>query len=160
MGQTDSSLVASHRAIEASPLDPSLRAHLAGHYLLSGQDSLAAVAFSQAFALDSAAAARDEHLSWRPVRSADPGAAYDSLASVAKEGYVPPYALAVAAAAAGRVAPAVAALSRAVDERAPAVMYAGLDPRLDTLRGNRRFGALLARLRLTTIPTRPRPPVP
>ena len=128
MGETDSSLAMSRRAIEASPLDPSLRAHLGWHYLLARQDSLAAGAFAEALALAPGAAAWDEHFAWRPVAPADTGVAYDSLAPAAKARYVSPYAAAVAAAAAGRIAPAVAALSRAVDEHDPAVIFAGLDP--------------------------------
>lgn len=160
IGEVDSSLVASRRAIESSPLDPLIRAHLGWHYLLAGEDSLAAEAFRQAMRLNPGRTVTDEHLSWRRVRQADPRAAYDSLRTAASTGYVSPYTLAVAAAAAGQETAALSALSRAAAGRTPPVLYAGLDPRLDTLRRNRRFETLLARLRLTTIPTRQRPPVP
>jgi TolB-like protein/tetratricopeptide (TPR) repeat protein len=160
LGQLDSSLAAARRAIEASPLAPSLRAHLAWHYLLAREDSLADRVFAQALALDSTIGMSDEHFAWRPVRPADPVAVYDTLEGVAKARYVSPYSLAVAAAAAGQTGPALAALSRAIDERSPAVPYAALDPRLDTLRRSRRFEALLARLHQATIPTRTKPPVP
>ena len=105
-------------------------------------------------------AGTDEHFSWRPARGADPGAAYDSLAVTSKTRYVSPYELAVAAAAAGRTAIAVSAVERAIDERTPTALYAGLDPRLDTLWSDRRFRALLTRRGLTTIPTRKEFPVP
>jgi TolB-like protein/tetratricopeptide (TPR) repeat protein len=160
LGEVDSALAAARRAIESSPLDPSLRAHLAWHHLLAREDSLADRSFAQALALDSTIAASDEHFAWRPAHSAEPGAAYDSLKGLARERYVSPYSLAVAAAAAGRTGPALAALGRAIDERTPAVPYLALDPRLDTLRRSRRFEALLVRLHQATIPSRPKPPIP
>lgn len=160
LGEVDSSLTASRRAIESSPFDASLRSHLGWHYLLARNDSLADRAFGEAIALDSSKAGSDEPLAWRPARTADPEAAYDSLVAVSRERYVSSYALAIAAAAAGRRAIAISAVSRALKERTPAALYAGLDPRLDTLRSDRRFEALLARHGLTTIPTRREPSVP
>ncbi|MEO7985645.1 MAG: hypothetical protein ABI766_03855 [Gemmatimonadales bacterium] len=160
MGEMDSSLAASRRAIESSPFDASLRAHLGWHYLLARQDSLAVRAFGEAVAIDPAAAGTDEHFSWRPVRVDDPAAAYDSVTMASKTRYISPYTLAVAAAAAGRTAIAVSAVERAIDERTPTALYAGLDPRLDTLRSDRRFWTLLTRRGLTTIPTRKEFPVP
>ena len=88
--------------MESSPLDPLIRAHLGWHYLLAGEDSLAAEAFRQAMRLDPGRTVTDEHMSWRRVRQADPRAAYDSLRTAASTGYVSPYTLAVAAAAAGQ----------------------------------------------------------
>ena len=160
IGQRDSALAAARRAVETSPLDATLRAHLGWQYLLTRDDSLAAVAFARALSLDSSRVALDEHLAWRTAAPADSGRTYDSLVVAAKQRYVSPYALAVVAAAAGKPAEATAALARAISERTPWAMYARLDPRLDALRGTRRFETLLARLPQTTIPSRPRPSGP
>jgi TolB-like protein len=160
VGQRDSALAAARRAVETSPFDAVLRAHLAWQYLLAKDDSLAAVAFARAFALDSPRVALDAHMAWRTVLPADSGRTYDSLVLAAKARYVSPYTLAVAALAAGKPAQATTALARAIAERTPWVMYARLDPRLEALRGTRPFETLLARLPQTTIPSRPRPSVP
>lgn len=155
VGQRDSALAAATRAIELSPLDAGLRAHLGWQHLLLREDSLAAIAFSRAVALDSSRMAVDEHMAWRSVTAADSSAVYDSLVAASKSRYISPYALAVAAAAAGKTAEATAAFARAVAERTPWVIYSRLDPRLDALRGSRRFETLLARLPQATIPSRP-----
>ena len=155
MGRTDSATAAARRAVETTPFDASLRAHLGWQYLLAGEDSLAAAAFSRARFLDSTLSATDEHLALQVAMPADSGSAYDSLVAAGKEHYVSAYALAVAAVAGGKTAEAIAALSRAMAERTPWVTYARLDPRLAALRGNRGFETLLARLPQTTIPTRP-----
>jgi hypothetical protein len=139
--------------VDVSPLDPVIRAHLGWQYFLARQDSLADLAIGWAQALDAAAVAADGRIAWRSPPSAD-SAAYDSLVRVAKEKYVSPYALAIAAVASHKRAQAVAALRRAVSERAPWAVYAGVDPRLAPLRGDRGFEALLARLPQTTIPPR------
>lgn len=155
VGQMDSALAAARRAVDTSPLDATLRAHLGWQYLLMKDDSLAAVAFARALSLDSSRVTLDEHMAWRTAAPADSGASDDSLVVAAKERYVSPYALAVAAAAAGKPAEATAALARAIAERTPWALHARLDPRLDALRGTRRFETLLARLPQTTIPSRP-----
>ena len=160
VGQQDSALTAARRAVETSPLDAALRAHLGWQYLLTGNDSLAALAFARALSLDSSRIALDEHVAWRTAVPADSGRTYDSLVVAAKERYISPYTLAVAAAAAWKPSEATAALARAIAERAPWAIYARLDPRLDALRGTRRFETLLARLPQTTIPSRPRPSGP
>jgi len=154
-GQFDSAIAAASRAIESSPFDASLRSHLGWQYLLAGRDSLAEVAFARARALDSTVAASDQHMAWRAAPPADSGSSYDSLVAAGKEHYVSAHTLAIAAVAGGKTNDALAALARALAERTPWVTYAGLDPRLAALRGNRRFETLLARLPQTTIPTRP-----
>ena len=159
VGQTDSAIATARQAVESSPFDAALRAHLGWQYLLARQDSLAAVTFARARALDSALATTDEHMAWLTRLPADSGSAYDSLVAAGKEHYVSAHALAVAAVAGGRTSEAIAALSRAMTERTPWVTYARLDPRLEALRGNRRFEMLLTRLPQTTIPTRMRPQV-
>jgi len=159
-GQQDSALAAAQRAVETSPLDGALRAHLGWQYLLTRNDSLAAIAFARAVSLDSSRGALDEHMAGRTTAPADSGRTYHSLVAAAKERYVSPYALAVAAVAAGKPDEATAALARAIAERTPWAIYARLDPRLDPLRGTRRFESLLAGLPQTTIPTRPRPSGP
>jgi TolB-like protein/tetratricopeptide (TPR) repeat protein len=159
VGQTDSAIATARRAVESSPFDAALRAHLGWQYLLARQDSLAAVTFGRARALDSVLATTDEHMAWLARLPADSGSAFDSLVAAGKEHYVSAHALAVAAVAGGRTSEAIAALSRAMAERTPWVTYARLDPRLEALRGNRRFEMLLTRLPQTTIPTRMRPQV-
>jgi TolB-like protein len=151
MGMKDGALAAARRAVDASPLDPVIRAHLGWQYFLAGQDSLADLAIGRAQALDAAAVTADGRVAWRTAPPAD-SAAYDSLVQVARQKYVSPYALALAALASNKRAQALAALRRAVAERAPWAIYARVDPRLAPLRGERGFEALLARLPQTTIP--------
>jgi TolB-like protein len=160
MGQADSAIDAAHRAVESSPFDAGLRAHLGWQYLLAGDDSLAGIAFARARALDSTVAATDEHMAWQAAPPADSGSAYDSLVAAGKEHYVSAHTLAVAAVAGGKTSEAIAALTRAMVERTPWVIYARLDPRLAALRGNRKFETLLARLPQATILPRTRPPGP
>lgn len=62
------------------------------------------------------------------------------------------YFLAVYYAQCGRRDRALELLNRAVDTRVPAVSYIMVDPRLDPLRGDPRFNALLARLNLARPP--------
>ena len=160
VGRPDSALAAAQRAVETSPFDAALRAHLGWQYLLTKNDSLAAVAFARALSLDSSRVALDAHMAWRAVAPPDSGRTYDSLVAAARERYVSPYALAVAAVAAGKLEEATDAIARALAERTPWVIHAGLDPRLRALRGTRRFESLLARLPQTTIPSRQRPSGP
>jgi serine/threonine-protein kinase len=152
LGRTDSAVAAARRAVEISPLDALVRAHLGWQYRLAGQDSLADLAFARAAALDSLLPSPSSLLaspfSLLPL-------SYDSLLAATKERYVSPYTLAVAAVASGKTTEALAAFARALAERTPWMIYAHFDPRLAPLRGNRRFEALLARLPQTTIPTRP-----
>jgi adenylate cyclase len=159
-GQQDSALAAAQRAVETSPLDGALRAHLGWQYFLTRSDSLASLAFARALSLDSSRVALDGHMAWRTTTPPDSGRRYDSLVVAARERYVSPYVLAVAAVGAGKAGEATAALARAIAERTPWAIYARLDPRLDALRGTRRFESLLARLPQTTIPSRPRPSGP
>jgi len=49
---------------------------------------------------------------------------------------------------------AVASLAKAIDARVPAVSYIMVDPRLDNLRGDPRFSALVARMKLGRPPDR------
>jgi adenylate cyclase len=157
VGQIDSAIAAARRAIESSPFDATLRAHLGWTYLLAREDSLADVALARARSLDSTLSTADESMAWQATLPADSGSAYDSLVAAGKEHYVSAYSLALAAVAGGRTSEAIAALSRAIAERTPWVMYARLDRRLEALRGNRRFETLLARLPQTTIPRDHRP---
>jgi serine/threonine-protein kinase len=62
--------------------------------------------------------------------------------------YVSPYHIACVQATLGRRTEAFASLARAVKERSELVPYLGIDPRLDTLRADRRFTRLLRQLRL------------
>jgi TolB-like protein len=77
-------------------------------------------------------------------------AAIDAVAAAERIGrsrYVSPYYLAVALAGLGDVDAAFHTLDRACDDRDPAVLYIGVDPRLASLRGDARYAALIARLR-------------
>lgn len=159
-GRPDSALAAAQRAVEISPFDAALRAHLGWQHLLTRNDSLSAVAFARAWSLDSSRVALDPHMAWRAATPADSGRGYDSLVAAARERYVSPYALAVAAVAAGKPDQAADAVARAIAERTPWALYAGLDPRLDALHGTRRFESLLARLPQATIPSRQPPSGP
>ena len=65
---------------------------------------------------------------------------------IAAKPYVSPYAMATIRAAQGDVDAAVALLQTAFEEGVAALPYVGIDPRLDPLRADPRFGDLLRRI--------------
>jgi TolB-like protein/DNA-binding winged helix-turn-helix (wHTH) protein/Flp pilus assembly protein TadD len=72
----------------------------------------------------------------------------DGLERLKNRRYVPAYHLALAQIGLGHVDRAIALLQEACEERDPALINLGLDPRFDPLRGDTRFGLVLERLHL------------
>jgi predicted nucleic acid-binding protein len=70
------------------------------------------------------------------------------LLARSKERYVSPYLIAALQASLGQRNQAFASLDRAVKERSEQVAYLRVDPRLDSLRSDRRFARLLKQVQL------------
>ena len=70
------------------------------------------------------------------------------MQETARDHYVSPYLIACLQATLGMRIQAFSSLNRAVTERSSLVPYLRVDPRLDTLRTDARFGRLLRRVRL------------
>jgi TolB-like protein/Tfp pilus assembly protein PilF len=81
-------------------------------------------------------------------RTEDARAMLRTLLGRRRESYVPSYLVACVQAALGQRIAAFASLGRAIQERSSFVAYLRIDPRLDTLRADRRFVGLLRQLRL------------
>jgi tetratricopeptide (TPR) repeat protein len=75
-------------------------------------------------------------------------AALQRLRKTARDNYVSPYLIACLQATLGMRVQAFSSLNRAVTERSSLVPYLRVDPRLDTLRTDARFGRVLRRIRL------------
>jgi tetratricopeptide (TPR) repeat protein len=71
------------------------------------------------------------------------------LEDVAKRSYVSPYDRAVLHVGLGEIEEALRCLQQAMDERAPRVIWLGVEPVFDRMRGNREFEDLVLRLGLT-----------
>jgi len=71
-----------------------------------------------------------------------------SLLEASEQRYVSPYLIACLQGSLGRRTQAFTWLDRAVQERAEPVAYLRIDPRVDSLRTDRRFGRLIRQLRL------------
>jgi TolB-like protein/Tfp pilus assembly protein PilF len=70
------------------------------------------------------------------------------LQASASDRYISPYLIAAAQGSLGQRSAAFASLDRAVKERAELLAYLRIDPRIDSLRTDRRFARLLRQLRL------------
>ena len=81
-------------------------------------------------------------------RRSEARAILQQLSARSKEQYVPPYPIAVVHAGLGETDEAFAWLEKAYDERDSWLNYVALDPRLDPLRQDSRYGNLLRRLKL------------
>jgi tetratricopeptide (TPR) repeat protein len=79
------------------------------------------------------------------ARAADEANLHAILAELASKPYVSPYTLATIHAARGDCDQALTLLDHAYEQSAPALPFMGIDPRLDPLRGDARFGELLRR---------------
>jgi len=82
-------------------------------------------------------------------RQTDAEAILRQLEELSKTTYVPSYGVAAIYAALGRKDDAFTYLEKAYDERDSWMDYLGLDPRLDGLRSDLRFGDLMRRMKLT-----------
>ena len=179
VGRGDEALAHARRALELSPTDPEMIAHLGWHHLHTRVYAEARESFERALALDStrvdtrrllgllaevlgdyelaeshyraalarapddlavtASLGRVHALDGRADEARGVLAALDSLAS---ERYVSPYLFAGIAEALGDRRRAFAWLEEAVADRVGEVVYLDVDPRLDRLRGDRRFARL------------------
>jgi TolB-like protein/Flp pilus assembly protein TadD len=72
----------------------------------------------------------------------------DALERLKARRYVPAYHVALAHVGLGNMNQAIALLEQSCEERDPALINLGLDPRFDRLRGDARFGSILERLHL------------
>ena len=178
-GRGDEALMQGRRALELSPLDPALAAHLGWHHLHTRQFAEARGSLDRALAADStradtrrllgllvqvlgdyelaeshyraalartpddlellASLGRTHALDGRPDEARAVLARLDSLTA---ERWVSPYLFALIAEALGDRRRAFAWLEEAVADRAGDVVYLDLDPRLDRLRGDRRFARI------------------
>ena len=82
-------------------------------------------------------------------RRGEAEATLSQLRTMAGQRYVPSYSVATIYAALGRTDEAFTWLERAYAEHDSWMVYLGLDPRLDPLRSDARFAALLQRIKLT-----------
>ncbi|MGE5814009.1 MAG: TPR end-of-group domain-containing protein, partial [Acidobacteriota bacterium] len=82
-------------------------------------------------------------------RKTEMQATLDQLRALTGQRYVPSYSVATIYAALGRSDEAFTWLERACDEHDSWMVYVGLDPRLDPLRSDPRFAALLKRIGLS-----------
>ena len=117
-GQHDEAIAALRRAFDLSGGDPSIQAELAR----------------------AMAAAGDVTGATRILRELEARRADGQI-------YVAPQDLAYIYIALGQTQVAFDLLNRAVDEHASRLLWIGVDPRLDAVRADRRFGTLLSRLR-------------
>jgi TolB-like protein/Flp pilus assembly protein TadD len=81
-------------------------------------------------------------------RSDEARATLERLQETARDHYVSPYLIACLQGTLGMRVQAFSSLNRAVTERSSLLPYLRVDPRLDTLRTDARFGRLLRRIRL------------
>ena len=89
------------------------------------------------------------HLYGIAGKAAEARAVFDELCAKAKRTYVPAYDIALVCAGLGWKDQALASLDRAYEERSGWITYLNVDPRLDPLRSDTRFGDLLRRVRLS-----------
>ena len=81
-------------------------------------------------------------------RESEALAILNDLSALSKQKCVPSYPIAVIYAGLGRTDDAIGWLEKASDERDSWMDYLGLDPRLDNLRSDPRFGDMLRRMKL------------
>jgi serine/threonine-protein kinase len=82
LGRGEESLAASRRALELSPADPAMSAHLGWHHLMAGESRQADEALARAVALDPASPDAHFHLALLSAARGDYGSAEEHLARV------------------------------------------------------------------------------
>jgi serine/threonine-protein kinase len=148
----DEAIAQYHRVLQ---MDPGfVRAHvtLGSAYALKGMYAEAFAALRKAMELSGdrsrvAALARAYALSGRREEALG---AIEELRQLAAERYVSPYAVALVYSALGASEPAFEWLERAYQEMAGDMVYIKVDPYLDPLRSDARFGALLRKVNLAS----------
>jgi TolB-like protein/Tfp pilus assembly protein PilF len=184
-GQESEALVHGRRALELSPLDPEVIAHLGWHHLLARRYADARESLDRALAVDSSRAETRRLLGllaevlgdyelaeshYRGALDRAPGdlevlaslgrthalderpdearAVLARLDSLSEARYVSPYLFVGTAEALGDRRRAFAWLEEAVADKVGQLVYLDLDPRLDRLRGDRRFARIRRRVGL------------
>jgi TolB-like protein/Tfp pilus assembly protein PilF len=134
------------RALEMDPRFE--RSHrLLGHLALEdGRIAEAIASFTEAVDLTHGSAEALAALARGYARAGDTAAFNRTLAAIAAKPYVSPYTMATIRAAQGDADAALVLLGTAFDQEVAALPYIGIDPRLDPLRGDPRFAALLQRV--------------
>lgn len=82
LGRAEESLTASRRAIELSPVDPAMSAHLGWHYLFTGEYDLAGETLDRALAMDPRAPGPHFHLALLSAARGDFASAENHLGQV------------------------------------------------------------------------------
>ncbi|ADW71044.1 transcriptional regulator, CadC (plasmid) [Granulicella tundricola MP5ACTX9] len=139
-----------HRVLELDPNFVRARTRLGMVEMATGDNSAAEADLKQALVLSG-----DEDpwveglLGDAQARAGNRTAAEHALAKVSVQGsshYVPPTSRALILLGLGRRAEAVAALSQAIEDHSTSMVYARVDPSLDTLRSDPPFQALMTRM--------------
>jgi len=149
-------------AHQATTVDPEFwigYMQLAQAYAQTCDNGAAFAALNKAarFSSNSKLIALRGYLSAKLGRITDANAALEILEAASQERHVPPYATALVHAGMNNRDLALEWLERAYEARDVHLLRLLVDPKWDTLRGDPRFGTLLARCGMTTDPTDPKP---
>jgi tetratricopeptide (TPR) repeat protein len=151
-GEFDEAIDRCRYTLDMDPAFEPARRMLGAAYLASGQTEQAIHELQAAVGLD---ADDPKSLAWLAHAKAIAGLGGEALAltqkieALAQKGYVPAYHLALAHTGLGNADTALALLEKACDDRDPAVINGIIvEPRLEPLRRDARYGALLRRLKL------------
>jgi tetratricopeptide (TPR) repeat protein len=134
------------RALEMDPGFERSHRLLGDLALADGRIADAIASFTTAVDLTTGSAETLAALARGYARAGDTAAFDRTMAAIAAKAYVSPYTMATIRAAQGDVDTALALLGTAFDQEVAALPYIGIDPRLDPLRGDPRFAALLQRV--------------
>lgn len=137
-------------ARQAIVVDPEFwiaQVHLAQVYIELGENQLALAALNYCgkFGVNSKAIALRGYVFARMGRIEDALEVLNTLLSISKERYVPPYAMAIVHAGLKQYDLALQWLDRCCDARDVHVVFLTVDPKWDPMRGDARFSSLLHR---------------
>lgn len=137
-------------ARQAIVVDPEFwiaRLHLAQVYVELGENELALAELSHPgkFGVNSKVVALRGYVFARMGRFEEAQEVINTLLSISKERYVPPYAMAIVYAGLGQYDLALQWLSRCCDAHDVHVVFLTIDPKWDLIRGDARFSGLLQR---------------